>query len=89
MSFQHTFTSRFAKVVLDNVLGPPQLVGHRRQGPCFFVVPEAMHEASRWPLNGDALSAQKAFSGDEGVAGRNARAKYFFDEGSLNYPPSK
>ena len=77
MSFQHTFTPRFAKVVLDNVLGPPQLVGHRRQGPCFCVVPEAMQEASRWPLNGDAVSAQKAFLGDEVVAWEERKSKVF------------
>ena len=76
MSFQHTFTPRFAKVVLDNVLGPPQLVGHRRQGPCFCVVPEAMQEASRWPLNGDAV-AQKALSGDKGVAWEERKSKVF------------
>ena len=54
--------SRFASVVLDGVLGPPHLAWHIWRCPCFCVVPEATHKASRGPLKG-AVSAQKPFKG--------------------------
>ena len=48
--------------------------------PSVSVVPEATHKASRGPLKGvvSALkSPARARVGDEGVAGRNGREKYF------------
>ena len=51
-------------VVVDGVLGPLPLVRHTRGCPCFSIVPEAMHEASRKPLKG-AMSAQIALQGFE------------------------
>ena len=39
--------SRFVSVVLDGVLGPSRLARHTSWFPCFSVVPEATHEASR------------------------------------------
>ena len=49
-------------VVVDGVLGPLPLVRHTRGCPCFSIVPEAMHEASRGPLK-EAVSAEKPFKG--------------------------
>ena len=44
--------------------GPLCLARHTWRCPCFSVVPEATHEASRGPLKG-AVSAQKALQGSE------------------------
>ena len=54
----------FASAVLNGVLVPPSLVRHTWRCPCFSVVPEATHEASRGPLKG-AVSAQKALQGSK------------------------
>ena len=53
-----------APLVLASFLGLPRLAWHTTQCPCFFVVPEATHKASRGPLKG-TVSAQKALQGSE------------------------
>ena len=54
----------FASVVFDSVLGPLRLARLTWLCPCFSVVPEATHEASRGPEKG-AVSAKKALRGSE------------------------
>ena len=55
------------------------------QCPCFSIVPDTKHEASRGPLKG-TVSPQKALQGsvtEMVIAGWNWREKYFSDKGSL------
>ena len=56
--------SRFAIVILDNVLRPPCLTQHNRRCPCFSLVPEAMQEATLSAPEG-AVSAEKALQESE------------------------
>ena len=65
---------------LPRVLGPPCLARHTRWCPCFSVVPEVTHEARLKAIEGRRVSSKsppRIRDGDEGVAGRNGREKYF------------
>ena len=59
MRFQQTHYQGLHQLLLTGVLGPSRLAQHTLRCPCFSVVPDATHEASRGPLKG-SVSAQKA-----------------------------
>ena len=75
-------------VVLGGVLGPSRITRHTRRCPCISVVPEATRKArAREGRRVSSKGPSGVQDGDEGVAGRNGREKYFPDEGSLICPP--
>ena len=75
--------------ILDSILGPSHLVSHTLQCPCFSVVLEATHEASRGPLK-CGVSDQKTLQWSETETMEllgGMEEKRFPDEGSLICPP--
>ena len=68
--FKHAH-SRFAFVILDNVLGPAHLAWHTWRCPCVSGVPETMQEVRLRALEGRCVSSKcpsRVWDPDKGVA---------------------
>ena len=74
--------SRFASFVLDSLLGLPCQVPHAQS--VFLFLCSCGSNACVSSKN-----PSKVQDGDEGVAGREGREKYFLDKGSFICPPGK